>query len=450
VGEISLLHIGDIHFGDHITKCNVIQKCETYKSNEISEVVLSDFQKIRYELFNLMEKRTHSAILLSGDICFHGKIESYEQCIELMKKQLQNDFYRDITDEKTIIIAGNHDIDIKQSKDIVNPERKFENFLQILEKNGFPKFPVLKPNSIIYEKPDIGKILLISANSCIHWADPSFHPHNLVSIVQGLSEQGKLDKAETSELVKRCFDPEKSDSDINDVPYLENIQEIVDLIRENDDAFPILFLHHNILPKTYYKKKVYNGLLNAGGLRNELHKLNRPVMVLHGHLHVDPIEVITCPKAEYNKSKIICVSAPLLFPTQLDYFNICGFNEVKIIFSKSQEKKPIGCQINFYRPISKSKKPAIVKFFTPPDSNKLLSDFERELLNIIYDNRQLLYLSTLFEMMQRSSYPNLSIIEINDAVSRLSWLGLVQFWDSETEVDDEANFGFRKVGRLIS
>jgi hypothetical protein len=454
MSSISILHIGDMHFNDIEMEPN--KKIENdLRGVKVLSFEYSHNQQIRKNLFQVFGKRKNQAILLSGDFCSLGDIKAFSDCIDFLRVQFHENLYGDITKDKLFLVLGNHDVNKNSQK----PDEKFLPFTKIITEKFFPLPPIDEVRWKIIENPDIGKILLIAVNSCSNWGNPQFHPYTLTEIIASLKQKGKQSEKEFDETIIEYFDRTGLPAfNILDVPFIEkkDIEEIIRLIRENTDCLPIIFTHHNILPKQYFQDKVFNGLINGGTIRNSLAELNRPIIFLHGHLHIDPIEVISTPTK--NESKIIAISAPLLFKTTGDdFFDVFGFNEIKIIFSYG-ENKPIGCKIVSYRGLPGSNE--IIKtikkipFFDPPESKRYLHDTERLILNYIYHDSKIssYYLSDFRDTIRDEHHEikQLSDIEIHYCLIRMHWLGLIDYDGTDVEIyDDMTIVGNLMVRRLI-
>jgi hypothetical protein len=199
-----------------------------------------------------------------------------------------------------------------------------------------------------------------------------------------------------------------------------------DLSLKNDKNLPIILTHHNLLTMKKNRIAVYTELLNGGRMRECLLRLGKPVLYLHGHTHDNPIEIIQSPR--YKDSKIICVSAPLLFPNNIYKDNKFGYNRIKIMFS--QRNIPIGCEIiqheffngNHNKHISK------IRFWTPPRTNALASQEGKTLLKLIEEDQ---YLSELFEKYNEDNKTGFNEDEMIELVEELDWLGLVEYKESK-------------------
>ncbi len=98
----------------------------------------------------------------------------------------------------------------------------------------------------------------------------------------------------------------------------------------------IVLSHHNLLPQAIPRVALYAELLNAGVARSRLLGLHKTILYCHGHIHDDPIEVLTDP--QNPGSQVILISAPTLSR---------GFNTITTEFGR--KGFPLGCIITAHR-----------------------------------------------------------------------------------------------------
>ena len=251
------------------------------------------------------------------------------------------------------------------------------------------------------------KALIIAINSCIGCGERKLYPEAIRDAITK-------------------FMGTSSDKDFEDLdtPMFQtnNINTLADLIRSVDNkCIPIILTHHNLLTQNIPRIAMYTELINSGYMRDILISLDRPILYLHGHLHDDPVEIITSPR--HKNSKIISISAPLLFPNTKYESIKFGFNKIKLVYS--QDKTPIGCEIinNKFVSLTPEKTILRIRFWGPPDTMALTTRREKDLLKFI-DKK--MYLADLMENYNQESGQNSPIEEIEKLVNELDWLGLVE------------------------
>ena len=356
------------------------------------------------------------AILLSGDLSTYGKIDGYKDCLRFLKKRIPANFFDSEPFQKLFIVPGNHDIDRKKVSDD-SLYCKFKPIQESLEEEKFPEVPVpdLKTEKLCQD-PSCS-VLVISINSCIGCGERRYYPEKIRDAISKSLDCNEEEK-DDEELMELCYE-------MIDTPVIKNedIDEMVQHIQSQDEnLLPIILTHHNLLPQKRPRIAMYTELLNSGYIRERLLMLNRPIIYLHGHLHDDPIEIIQSPR--YEKAKIICISAPLLFPNTKDKTKKFGFNKIKIICG--EHGIPIGCKITYHRPTEANmdKKEERIRFLDPPSTIALATPEEKNILCCINEE---IYLSDLQDKVNKKYGANLSIGKIEESIDRLSWLGLVEY-----------------------
>ena len=206
----------------------------------------------------------------------------------------------------------------------------------------------------------------------------------------------------------------------------DDIDEVIEHIESAEKQYlPIILTHHNLLPQKRPRIAMYTELINSGYFRERLENLNRTIIYLHGHVHDNPIEIIQSGK--HKHAKIICISAPLLFPNTEFESKKFGFNGINIIFGT--HGIPLGCKITRYR-ISEGvdkKEEERIRFISPPDSFNFATQDEIAIFNSIYKEKRDIHLVHLMDIAKKENGENFSINEIEASVDRLDWLGLVNY-----------------------
>ena len=423
-----MLHIGDIHF-KHIDKnySGIVNRDRLFPQKLSKALSINGCKSIIDSLSEEM-RANPLVILVSGDLCAKGDIDDFKDCLEFLKLRIPPNFFSSNPFQKIFLVPGNHDIDRKEySEDSILP--KFQPMMDALKEKEFPEMPLdtIKTEEIFAEKS--GEALIIAINSCYGCGERRLYPKEIRDAI------GELLDA----------DPYSKDFEDLDTPMFnaENIDTLASLIRStNINCVPIILSHHNLLTQNTPKVELYSELINGGYMRDVLISLNRPILYLHGHLHDDPIEVISSPNHE--NSKIICVSAPLLFPnTEIKSRNF-GFNKIKIFYSHNMT--PIGCEIvnNRFADLSPEKRKVRIRFWDLPKTMALMTEKQKELLELM-DRGTNLFLTDLKDISDRETGQNSSLEEIEKLVEELEWLGLVEYnRGSETNP-----LGMRKVCKVV-
>ena len=375
---ITLLHIGDIHY-DYIDKDDrPIDGKDLQFPESLDEILPEESYQVIINSFMHEIEEAPLAILLSGDLSTRGKIESYKDCLHFLRKRIRPDYFNSAPFQKLFIVPGNHDIDRGKISE-QSLYLKFKPIQEALEEKSFPEIPVpdLKTEKLCQDLAC--NILVISINSCIGCGERRYYPEKIRDAISKSLDCNEEDK-DDEELMELCYE-------VIDTPVIkdEDVDKMIHCIQSyGEDLLPIILTHHNLLPQKRPRIAMYTELLNSGDIRERLLMLNRPIIYLHGHLHDDPIEIIQSPRHE--KAKIICISAPLLFPNTKDETKKFGFNKIKIICG--EYGIPIGCKITYHRPIEVNvdKKEERIRFRDPPDTIALATQEEKDILCCINED----------------------------------------------------------------
>jgi len=424
--NIELIHIGDIHF-KYIDKNynHTLIRDSSFPPKLLRALSSKGCESIIYNLSEEM-RANPLAILVSGDLCVSGDVDDFKNCLEFLKLRIPPNFFSSDPFQKIFLVPGNHDIDRKEySEDSILP--KFQPMVNALKERDFPEMPLdaIEAKEICGEKS--GKALIIAINSCYGCGERRLYPKEIREAI------GKFLDA----------DPYSKDFEDLDTPMFntENIDSLANCIRNsNINCVPIILSHHNLLTQNVLKVELYAELINSGYMRDVLISLNRPILYLHGHLHNDPVEIISSPYYKY--SKIICISAPLLFPNTRYKSRNFGFNKIKIFYSN--DLTPIGCEIinNKFADLSPEKRIVRVRFWDLPHTMALMTDQEKDLLKLM--DREM-YLGDLKQISDKKVGRISSLEEIEKLVEELDWLGLVEY-RKESETNP---LGMRKVCRVV-
>lgn len=431
--KISLLHIGDIHYDDNTIHSFPLE-CLTM--NEYVWPKLSDPERksiapyiirvVKKQLFRHIEEQTFNSIILTGDLCSHGVTSDYEACLNYLEIQFQN-FCKKVQRDDLEIAVGNHDLDAECPYDQNSIESRFTKFCDLLESKGLRKYPVTNVSEKIIPV-NVGKVLLLNVNSCLEFGNPNLHSMEIQETIKGILDSEK-DEKQKQRLLNRLLN----------VPYIPSsvIADICEKIKSNPDCLPVIITHHNFLSsRVFNPKKGHGGILNDGIVTQKLLDLDRSVLVLHGHIHDDPIREINS-----NNGKIIYVSAPLLFPLiDRDEGEKFGYNVIHIIFSNTQDRTPLGCEIEHYQLENfkidiKSKKQ--IRFFDSVNAVECLSDLEKAILKRVLCSDTDVYLSSLFDFLKEGKIvdDSYAITELIEVVRGLYWLKLVKFRENRTNIE---------------
>ena len=409
--KISFIHIGDIHCGIIDPYLGEIDVQDSTFPLDFLNIGREEnkYSIIKRRLISELRANSYRFICFSGDLSNKGEQKNYEKCILFFSKHIPKQICAADSPKRIFIVPGNHDI--AEAENVNDSCKKFEPIVKILQKYGFPTIPI---NDAIIEEmfeKDAGNVLICALNSCI------------------LSRTKNQTSGEVVDY------PKILDTDI------KKLQIAIKQLNANGKNFCLLILsHHNLLPQKIPRIKQYAELLNAGNFRESLLSFNIPILYLHGHIHDNPVEVISCPV--HLNSKLVLSSAPLLLPTKENGGkNKFGYAKIDILYSDDQI--PLGCQLNFITNNEDDEKILPIKFFNPFYADRHLNQIDKELLISLRSLPTPIYVSDLITHLTGRSI-HYSSEELQESVERLYWYGLIDYRICEND-----NFKSRIIKAVI-
>jgi hypothetical protein len=329
-----LVQIGDVHYPDMAAAGPAIDLKDSGVSPALVRMARPDrLRNSLKELLSVIEKRRKDivAILICGDLTSRGHIGGYQSCLKHLDDCLQLSDTSCWPPERIHAVPGNHDVN-RANCDPAGRDlyKKFEPLEQAWQDIGLPILSTrnTRTTSLI---SGMHSISMVSLNSCIGCGERRSFPtavrENMRDIFKPYIDDPTMDGA--FELVGEVLDtPAFAEDHITDV-----VSALTNLPPEQ---LPVLLAHHNLLPQALVRVEIYTEVINGGLFRSRLTQCKRPVIYCHGHIHKDPIEIVS--DAAYPGGRVVSISAPQL----LD-----GFNIIEVHFSRSGT--PIGCRVFQYR-----------------------------------------------------------------------------------------------------
>jgi hypothetical protein len=278
----------------------------------------------------LIERKELSAAIFMGDLTDIGNLGGYKSATAYIAGALQLGAQGIHSSLPTGVLPGNHDIDRNLAAQ-PGLATKFIPLVKSLSEAGLPPIPVSKT---IWMKAGTSshKAEIALLNSCWGCGAKEYIPaefrEDVANAIDAAINRSGPDKEKA---VRAYYDRQF------DTPAFSD-EAITELAQQADEISPssvlIACAHHNLLPQRLTRLAPYTELLNSGALRGTLQGLSRPIIYLHGHIHEDPIEVISTP----GGSPLVCVSAP-------EASN--GFNVLEFVFTRSGI--PLSCHVIKWR-----------------------------------------------------------------------------------------------------
>lgn len=409
--KVSFLHIGDIHCGTIDPYQGEVDVQDSSFSHDYIDIGReeNEYNILKKRLIGELRGNSYLFICFSGDFSDKGIPENYEKCVSFFTKHIPRTVTESKSPKRIFIVPGNHDI--PTAEHVSESDKKFEPIIQILQRYGFPEIPI---NDVIIEEifnDDFGNVLICALNSCM------------------------LSQTKDEESGKIIDYPKILDKDI------KKIKTTIDKLNAQGKKFCLLILsHHNLIPQKIPRIKQYAEMFNAGNIRESLLTFNLPILYLHGHIHDNPVEVISCPT--YINSKLVLSSAPLLLPTS-DYGgkNKFGFTKIDILFS--DDGIPLGCQLNFITNNTGDEKILPIKFFNPFYASNILDSVDRNLLISLRSLHAPIYVSDLFDHLAKRSITYSNDV-LRASIERLYWYGMIDY-----RISEDDNFKSRIIEAVV-
>ncbi len=199
-----------------------------------------------------------------------------------------------------------------------------------------------------------------------------------------------------------------------------------DLTNGETKQFPIVLSHHNLLPQAIPRIALYAELLNAGVARSRLLALGKSILYCHGHIHDDPIEVLTNPLNQ--GSQVILISAPTLSR---------GFNTITIEFGR--RGFPLGCIVTAHRLSTRDggveDKLVRIPLHVPhlDTTRRLGNEHVLEVIELLPENE--IRFKDVQKRLQEAHNHRLQVGTLAETLLEAEWLGCVALRNQEHEAE---------------
>ncbi len=338
----SIIQIGDVHLPWSKNERAIDHKDERVTPGLVLGLALPTLQAVIRKLVRVYDAIQPACTLICGDLSAKGSTDDYAECVTELVAAL------DLADRDSgsiHVVPGNHDVDRRLcvDKDELNLEAKFAPLSNAWMSAGVDALAVAGVRATEFNY-SAGKTAVFSVNSCIGCGEwrvlPARIRHELGALIETVSSEADED---SFSLVGEQLD--------TPMFLAKDVEELsVRIEKLSAQHLPIILSHHNILPQAEPRVDVYTEMINSGAIRTMLTQHARPIVYCHGHIHTDPIEIVS--DGTHPTSRLVVVSAPLITK---------GFNVLTV--HHSRDKCPIGLVVEFYR--------------TQPNSHVTLSDTHR-------------------------------------------------------------------------
>ncbi|MER9769077.1 metallophosphoesterase [Mesorhizobium sp. M0189] len=328
LSKIRILQVGDVHLPTAaLAQRNVDQKDSAF-SVELRNVISAIPTKVVFkQIYKLLDESGIDALIFMGDFTDRGALDHYERSSAFLANSLQIGGNRNHAAVKIGIVPGNHDINRDLAKQ-PGLATKFAPLNDHLRKNGLPMLPVERTISMAVRKGNsVADINLM--NSCWGCGAAEYIPSEFREGIGKAIETAIA--AGGASALQAYYDRQF------DTPAFSN-ESIGEIVQHAATAEPqallIIAAHHNLLPQRLTRLAPYTELVNSGAFRASLLETRRPILYLHGHIHEDPIEILSTPSSQC----LITISAPAATD---------GFNMIEINYTR--KGLPLSCRIYPWR-----------------------------------------------------------------------------------------------------
>jgi hypothetical protein len=407
VTKIRLLQIGDIHRGMPRTAVNDI-KDRLFPAAIASQTTRDPVTSAVRFAVNLLRDRPVDAILLAGDLTHQGDLANYEQCVEQLSDALLGEWCK--TNSPAFCVPGNHDIDrtkVLPATPAAKVWDKFEPLAEVWEKR---KLPIVATNDVKAFTINKGNAVaeVIALNSCLGCGEYRGLPDDLKKAAHEM-----VTNAASTDLKWTAI--EQMDSPAFASDHIDMVQQKID----GEMKVNVVLAHHNLLPQATPRAALYGELFNGGLLRTMLARNRTPTLYCHGHIHDDPIEVVTSPG---HPASMASISAPLLD---------MGFNVIEICYTL--DGVPLGATVQKFK-VGKA-----FTFFQQPEEIRIPFCSAGDYFHI-YDRPPCAQViaavgsgvrfPALFRQLS-GTHTALTEMELESMVREAEWHGILRVLDSE-------------------
>ncbi len=326
--RLRFIQIGDVHLPSASTAMGVVDSKDPRFPTSLQQIIARQPLKQVFRcVHDLIAKGSADCVLFMGDLTDYGKLPGYQACTDYLAEALQLGIGRVHAHIPVGIVPGNHDIDRALARQ-PGSTAKFAPLNAALASSGLPKLPVTSTIKMeISANGASADVHLL--NSCWGCGEEEhipeiFRPNLLKAIDDTFAG------AEAADAKKLYYDRQL------DTPAFaeDTISTVVNDLSKMGSRVAVLVAHHNLLPQRMTRLAPYTELVNSGALRSSLLEIKGATIYLHGHIHDEPIEVISQP----GGGRVVVVSAPEA---------LSGFNYLEILYTKSQT--PLCARVTPYR-----------------------------------------------------------------------------------------------------
>jgi hypothetical protein len=327
--RIRLLQVGDIHLARTGMVPAPIDDKDRSFPDEIRKLISNRPVKVVFrKIYQLLLGGEISSLIFMGDLAEKGNVNTFLSCIKYISAALEIGRVSRHDGIEVGLLPGNHDIDrVLATKPGL--KTKFSPLRQITSQYGFDHYPIDSP-VWIHLTSDNAQADVALLNSCWGCGSVEHIPQQFRSGISAAIEKS-ISEGVDGKSITQYYEQQLDTPAFN----VSNIQSIIDHVNFiKPSSMVVVCAHHNLLPQRNVRLAPYTELVNSGSLRSSLLQMNRPILYLHGHIHDDPIEILSTPSG----SPLISISAPEVS---------MGFNMIDIVYTR--QGLPLSCRVTPWR-----------------------------------------------------------------------------------------------------
>jgi hypothetical protein len=302
--KIRLLQIGDVHFPEARAEARAIDVKDAGFPDALAvRAAGSPFQTVVRHIQMLLERGGCDVIACMGDLSTRGDKTAYSECLQYLANATWDNPGVRFERKMVLVTPGNHDIDRNDARD-ADIAFKFQHINQALSHAGLQ--PARLDGCQHFEAiKGLAAVNILGINTSVGCGVLRGMPDRIRTTVQTLYDEALStagDAASLSAIADELYE-------ILDTPLITEptIQATLEHLSLRSPPLVVVG-HHNLLPQYTPRIAPYTELLNSGLLRSRILSSQKKVIYLHGHIHDDPIEVISSPY--YPSSLLAAISAP--------------------------------------------------------------------------------------------------------------------------------------------
>ena len=318
------MHIGDVHFPDSRKETQADIKDLAFPSVVTNAMLVHPLQSVVRAASLELERTTIHGIVFSGDLTSRGSVEGYKSCLDYLSSALN---LRRWKADQLHAVPGNHDVD----RNAIDPNGSdlSTKFASLESAWKTCDLPILATTHVRATelKSHKNTLNLYSLNSSIGCGERRHLPEKICRELQALLRDyvSRSGWEAAFQVVGETLDTPGF--------RLADIEDLCTRIQSLDiHRVLIVVSHHNLLPQALLRVELYTEVLNAGLMRSRFTGLQRSIVYCHGHIHDNPVEIISDPSRLLLR--VISISAPEFSR---------GFNILEIEFGA--QNFPLGCQL---------------------------------------------------------------------------------------------------------